>query len=107
MRLAMPRSILGRLTMWYALSAFALILVSTIALYRALVTNLDREDQEFASDVIDIVRGVMKDRPDDIGGLQRTIDRGLSGRPYPQLFVLVPHPGGRVIAQTGEPPTTR
>ncbi len=90
----MPRSILGRLTIWYACSAFVLILISTIALYRALVTNLDREDQEFTADIVDIVRGHLRDRPLDTRGLQQTIDREWSGRRYAQIFVRVLDPRG-------------
>lgn len=102
----MPRSILGRLTIWYACSAFVLILVSTIALYRALVNNLDREDQEFTADIVDIVRGHLRDRPLDTRGLQQTIDREWSGRRYAQIFVRVLDPRGHLIAETAGMPAT-
>ena len=37
-------SIAVRLALWYGLSAFALVLVTTGSLYWALTVNLDRED---------------------------------------------------------------
>ncbi len=69
-------------------------------MYGALVTNLDREDQEFVSDIVDIVRGFLRDRPQDIEGLQQTIDREWSGRRYARIFVRVLDPSGSVIAET-------
>ncbi len=102
----MPRSILRRLTIWYGCSAFVLILISTIALYRALVTNLDREDQEFAADIVDIVRGHLRERPLDLRGLQQTIDREWSGRRYAQIFVRVLDPRGHLMVETAGMPAT-
>ena len=42
-----PWSLALRLTLWYAGSAFALILVATGYLYWALVQQLDEEDDEW------------------------------------------------------------
>src|SRR5258708_36706569 len=91
-----PRSIQGRLTIWYACSAFALILVSTVALYGALVANLNREDEEFVADIVDIVREFLQDRPEDLAGLKQTVEWEWSGRHYADIYV-------RVLDQRGNP----
>ena len=44
------RSLAARLTVWYALSSFTLILLATGYLYWALARNLDREDDHFLAD---------------------------------------------------------
>jgi two-component system, OmpR family, heavy metal sensor histidine kinase CusS len=95
-----PRSLLGRLTIWYAASSFALILISTAVLYAALVSNLDREDEEFVADIVDIVRTLLREHPGDRAVLQQTIERDWSGRRYAEIFVRVVDETGRTMAAT-------
>jgi two-component system heavy metal sensor histidine kinase CusS len=98
--LRVPRSILGRLTVWYACSSFALILVSTAALYSALVANLDREDVDFTADIVDIVRAFLRDRPQDMDGLKRTVEWEWARRRYAQVYVRILDPGGHPVVET-------
>ena len=95
-----PRSLLGRLTIWYAASSFALILVATVVSYAALHSNLDREDAAFVSDIVDIVRTLLRDHPEDTAGLQQTIEREWSGRRYAEIFVRVLDERGHTLAAT-------
>lgn len=95
-----PRSIVGRLTLWYACSAFGLVLVSAVALYGALVANLNDEDEEFASDIVHIVRAFVRDRPADVDSLKRTIEWEWTGRRYAQIYVRLVDDSGRTVVET-------
>jgi hypothetical protein len=43
-------SLAARLTAWYAASSFLLVVLATVALYVALVQNVDREDVQTVRD---------------------------------------------------------
>jgi two-component system heavy metal sensor histidine kinase CusS len=65
-----PWSLALRLTLWYALTAFSLVLVVTGYLYVILVRNLEREDDEWlAAKATSVLRRAMS-RPDDLGSLR-------------------------------------
>src|SRR5262245_12065871 len=92
-----PWSIAGRLTVWYAAAAFALVLVATGYLYWALARNLDREDDQFLADKVRAVRRVLADRPGDRSALEQEVATGRAGR----FFVRVaPDRDGRDTVET-------
>lgn len=93
-------SIVRRLTVWYACSAFGLILLATWVLYAALVSNLDREDDQFLADIVHIVRAFLRDRPDDAAGLKQAVEWEWASRQYAQVFVRVLDENGRAIVET-------
>src|SRR5437763_16320718 len=66
-----PWSLAARLTAWYAGSAFLLILAATGFLYWALLTNLDREDDQYLADKVEILRAFMRDKPHDAAPLKQ------------------------------------
>jgi two-component system heavy metal sensor histidine kinase CusS len=51
----------SRLTIWYAASAFALVLIATSLLYVALERNLDREDDGYLADKVRILGVLLRD----------------------------------------------
>ena len=71
LRRTTPWSLAARLTAWYAGTTFLLILAATGFLYWALLTNLDREDDEFLTDKVHILRTFMRDRPHDATPLRQ------------------------------------
>jgi two-component system heavy metal sensor histidine kinase CusS len=99
-----PGSMVARLTIWYVCSAFTLVLIASIALYAALVANLNDEDEEFAADIVNIVRAFLRDRPEDVQGLKQTIEWEWSGRRYAQLYVRVLDGHGRSLIETPHMP---
>jgi len=101
-----PRSIVGRLTLWYAASAFLLVLVSTAVLYAALASNLDTEDDEFITDIVNIVSESLRDHPDDISGLRRMVEWEWTHRQYGQIFVRVLTTDGGTLVETPDMPST-
>src|SRR5258705_6608330 len=93
-------SIVGRLTLWYSLSAFLLVLVSTAALYAALVSNLDAEDDEFITDTVNIVRASLREHPGDTSELRRMVEWEWTHRQYGQIFVRVLTTDGQTLIET-------
>ncbi|MEO6212687.1 MAG: heavy metal sensor histidine kinase [Vicinamibacterales bacterium] len=93
-------SIVRRLTVWYAGSAFGLIVLATSVLYGALVSNLDREDDQFLSDIIHIVRAFLRDRPDDAAGLKQAVEWEWASRQYAQVFVRILDQNSKALVET-------
>src|SRR5262245_46788921 len=93
------RSLAGRLTAWYAGSAFLLILAATGFLYWALAANLDREDDEFLEDKVRLLRTLLRDRSAD-GALRHEVGMHLAGLPSPQMYVRLLDRDGRPLLET-------
>jgi two-component system heavy metal sensor histidine kinase CusS len=66
-----PWSLAGRLTAWYAGSAFALVLAATGFLYWALAAHLDRQDDQFLVEKVHSLEAILRDRPRDTATLRR------------------------------------
>ena len=75
-----------RLTVWYAGSTFALLLLATGILYLALVSNLDRQDDQFLVDEVHILQDLLAERPDFSHGVHyKAVSRManyVSSKPY-------------------------
>ncbi len=95
-----PWSIAVRLALWYASSAFVLVAVATGLLYWVLVTNVDREDDQFLVDTIQIVRALIRERPDDIAALRQEVDWEGTARRYAHLYLRVLDERGHVVIET-------
>lgn len=93
-------SIASRLTLWYATSAFVLVALATAVLYWVLVTNVDREDDQFLVDTVQILRGLMHERPDDVAALRQEVEWEGATRRYARLFVRILDEQGRVVVET-------
>jgi two-component system heavy metal sensor histidine kinase CusS len=93
-------SLAARLTVWYALSAFFLILAATLYLYLALVRNLDREDDGTLLDQIQILRVLLRDHPEDSAGIRQEVEVESGARQHARLFIRIVDPQGRVVAET-------
>jgi two-component system heavy metal sensor histidine kinase CusS len=110
---ATPRaawSLAGRLTAWYAGSAFALVLAATGYLYWALSASLDREDDHLLADQVRVLRGVLDERPGDWDAVRREAKEEFENRQHTQVFVRLTDSEGRAIVQTPDmddvlPPT--
>ena len=98
---AAPRwSLAARLTIWYAVSSFLLILGATGFLYWALLTNLDREDDEFLEDQVRFLRELLRDSPDDEPALRHAVGRERAARPEAQMLVRILGGDGRIVLET-------
>jgi two-component system heavy metal sensor histidine kinase CusS len=93
-------SLAVRLTVWYSLSAFVLVVGATSFLYWALTTNLDREDDELLLDKVAMFRDMLREHPGDSEEIKAEIARESGRRQNGQLYVRVLGPSGTVRLET-------
>ncbi len=89
-------SLATRLTVWYACSAFVLVLVATASLYRTLVSNLGREEDLFLADTVQDTRELLGERP-NMAELAKEVAE--NGR-YIQVYTRVLTERGEIIVET-------
>ena len=99
-RVRTPWSIAARLALWYTAATFVLVAVATGLLYWVLVTNVDREDDQFLVDTAQIMRALIRERPADIAALQQEVAWEGTARRYARVFVRVLDTNGGVIIET-------
>src|SRR5713226_4882636 len=90
-------SLAARLTGWYAGSAFVLILAATGFLYGALVSNLDREDDQYLADQVHVLRQLLRDSPDDMVALRRAVEWDAASRQSAPTYVRIADREGRTV----------
>ena len=95
-----PWSLAARLTAWYAGTTFLLILAATGFLYWALLTNLDREDDEFLTDKVHILRTFIRDRPHDATPLKQEAEWEWAASQHAQFFVRILDENRRPVVET-------
>ena len=93
-------SIAGRLTLWYAAAAFLLVAVSTGVLYWVLATNVDRQDDQFLVDTVQILRALLRERPADIAALRQEVEWEGAARRYTRMYVRIRDTQDRVLLET-------
>jgi two-component system heavy metal sensor histidine kinase CusS len=97
---AAPWSLAARLTAWYSCSSFLLILVVTGFLYWVLVSNLDREDDQFLADKIHILRLLLRDRPEDLAALKHEVEWEWAASQYAQFQVRILDEQGKAVVES-------
>jgi two-component system heavy metal sensor histidine kinase CusS len=90
----------ARLTAWYAGTAFLLILAVTGLLYWVLVSNLDREDDEFLADQIRYLRTLLRDKPDGFPTLKEEAELEWASSQHVQVYKRILDEDGRPILET-------
>src|SRR5262245_36713347 len=93
-------SLAARLTMWYTGSAFVLILATTCFLYWAVVTTLEREDDQYLLDKARVLLAILKENVSNERELRVEVERESGPRPAGQIFVRMLDNNGRTIAET-------
>lgn len=93
-------SLAARLTLWYALSAFVLILAATGYLYWSLARNLEREDDGTILDQIQMLRVLLRDHPEDSAGIRQEVEVESGARQHSRMFIRILDPEGRAVAET-------
>ena len=93
-------SLAARLTAWYGASAFAVVLVATWFLYWALVRNLDRKDDRFLADKIRIVRGFLRNQPDDVAALRDEVQIEWADTDYAPIYVRISYVTRGLLIET-------
>lgn len=84
-----PWSLAARLTAWYAVSAFLLVVGATIFLYWILVANLGRKDELMLANKVHILRKVLSDRPEELAALRQEVEYQRNERGRMTILVRV------------------
>lgn len=92
-----PRSLSGRLILWYVLSAFTLVTAASGILYVVLASELAREDMRLARDELASIRLILT-----ATGWPGATDVPVLGREGVdrELYVRLTAPDGRVVLET-------
>src|SRR5437879_2009786 len=94
-----PWSLAARLTVWYAGSAFLVLLAASGFLYGALVTNLDREDDEYLADKVRLFRALLRDNGAGTA-LEREVHGVGAARPLAPFYVRIIDANGSAAWET-------
>jgi two-component system heavy metal sensor histidine kinase CusS len=74
------------LALCYTDATFVLVAVATDLLYSVLIANVDREDDQFLVDTVQIRRGLIRERPTDIAALKQEVDWEGTARRYARVY---------------------
>ena len=76
-----------RLTAGYALAGLSLVFLATASLYLVLRTELDKSTDLFLADKLNVVRTILRERPQDWDGLKEEIELETAARRYQQFYI--------------------
>ena len=76
-----------RLTAAYALAGLLMVLFSTASLYFVLATELERSTDLFLADKLNVIRTMLRDRPDDVEALREEVELESAARRYEQFYI--------------------
>jgi len=76
-----------RLTVAYALAGLLVVFVSTASLYFVLVTELERSTDLFLADKVNVIRTMLRERPDDVDALREEVELESAARRYEQFYI--------------------
>jgi two-component system heavy metal sensor histidine kinase CusS len=85
-----------RLTAWYVLAGLALVAFATASLYFLLVTELQKSTDLFLADKVNVLRTMLRERPDDSDALREEIELESAARRYQQFYI-------RLLDERGAP----
>jgi two-component system, OmpR family, heavy metal sensor histidine kinase CusS len=80
-------SLAFRLTAWYVLAGLALVVFVTASLYFLLVTELQKSTDLFLADKVNVLRTMLRERPDDWDALREEIELESAARRYQQFYI--------------------
>lgn len=93
-------SIQTRLSVLYTLSAFGMLLLATVFLQWVLTSNLEKEDNQFLAEKVQILRTLLHDHPDDAAALRQEV-RWEAGTARPmQYYARVQDASGLTLLET-------
>ncbi len=91
-----------RLAAGYSLAGFAFIFLATASLYLVLLKQLEKSTNLFIADKLNVVRSLLRDRPNDWDGLREEIELESSARRYQRFYIrLLDQHHGLLLATPG------
>ena len=93
-------SLASRLTIWYAASAFVLVLIVTVLLYAGLERNLDREDDGLIADKLRILSVLLQDPQQHTKEIEEDVQLEWSVSRHSPMYVRILDGKSRTIIET-------
>lgn len=81
------RTLAFRLTAAYAAAGLLLVCLATFSLYVVLNSELDRSTELFLRDKVNVLRTMLRDRPEDIEGLHEEVELESAARRYEHFYI--------------------
>ena len=94
------RTLAFRLTAAYASAGLLLVLLATFSLYLVLVSELNKSTELFLKDKVNVLRTMLRERPDDADGLHEEVELESAARRYEQFYICLLDQQGRPIMIT-------
>jgi two-component system heavy metal sensor histidine kinase CusS len=76
-----------RLTAGYALTGLFLVLFATASLYLVLLTELEKSTDLFLADKVNVLRTMLRERPNDLDALREEVELESAARRYEQFYI--------------------
>jgi two-component system, OmpR family, heavy metal sensor histidine kinase CusS len=76
-----------RLTAGYALAGLFLVFLATASLYLFLVSELEKSTDLFLADKVNVLRTMLRERPDDWDALREEVELESAARRYEQFYI--------------------
>jgi two-component system heavy metal sensor histidine kinase CusS len=76
-----------QLTAGYALAGLLMVLFATASLYFVLAKELERSTDLFLADKLNVIRTMLRDRPDDWDSLREEVELESAARQYEQFYI--------------------
>src|SRR5579872_7200301 len=89
-----------RLTLAYSLGGLLLVLLATAGLYVVLRAELDKSTDQFLADKLQVLRTMLRERPNDEEGLREEIELESAARRYEQFYIRLLDAHGDPILTT-------
>ena len=89
-----------RLTAAYSLGGLLVVLLATAGLYVVLRAELDKSTDQFLADKLQVLRTMLRERPNDKDGLKEEIELESAARRYEQFYIRLLDEHGVPILMT-------
>jgi two-component system, OmpR family, heavy metal sensor histidine kinase CusS len=96
------RTLAFRLTAGYALAGLILVILATASLYLVLLSELEKSTELFLGDKVNVVRTMLRERPDDRDALREEVELETAARRYEHFYIrLLDERGAPLLATPG------
>jgi two-component system, OmpR family, heavy metal sensor histidine kinase CusS len=93
-------SLAFRFTAGYAIAGLLVFFCASVGLYLVLVSELDRSTEQFVGDKVNVLRTILRERPDDWDALREEIELESAARRYEQFYIRLLDDHGTTLLTT-------
>src|ERR1700761_5616993 len=81
------RTLAFRLAVGYSVAGMLLVILSSAGLYLVLLSELDKNTEQFLADKLHVLRTMLHERPDDRDGLEEEVELETAARRYEHFYI--------------------